>query len=345
MIMTTDKGRVLTICDGQFGSTGKGLIAAAIGESSTVDIATTNASANAGHTAMWKDGCKIVCSHLPMSGVVNTDAKIYLNAGSIIDIHMLLKEIEINDVQDRLTIHPNATIIGLKHIITERADSSSATKISSTQKGVGAALSDKIMRSAKLARDCPELGEWIHHLNLNVDLKNGASVVLEVPQGFSLGYHSQFYPYCTSRQCTPAQGFADAQISPRFMGNTIMTLRTYPIRVGSIPGGFSGHWYSDQDELTWEGVGQPEERTTVTDRVRRVATFSWIQYQEALREIGPDMIFANFMNYLPERDDKKEFVAKLYTEYKKVIGMGVTPYMVFGHGPNVEDVTESWSND
>ena len=332
MIALTDNSRVLTICDGQFGSTGKGLIAAAIGQTNKIDIATTNASANAGHTACWEDGRKIIVCHLPMAGVVNTDAQLYINAGAIIDEDKLLEEIEENGVGDRLMIHPNAAIIEPWHKATEKR-ATGVSKLGSTQKGVGAALRDKVMRAGKLARDCPKLNDWINTMDLNERLKMGARVVMEVPQGFSLGYHSEFYPYCTSRQCTPAQGFADAQISPYFMGMTIMTLRTYPIRVG----GPSGGWYKDQEETTWEEIGQTPELTTVTKRIRRVATFSWLQYRAALAEIRPDVIFSNFMNYL-SADKRMVFSDQLYNVYQEVLGYGKTPMMITGYGPNVEDV-------
>ena len=94
-------GRVNLLIDGQFGSTGKGLMASYIAERQSIDIAVSNASANAGHTAImntprWlvpKCGFKVVCHHLPISGVFNDQALIYLCSGSIIDPDILLDEI------------------------------------------------------------------------------------------------------------------------------------------------------------------------------------------------------------------------------------------------------------
>jgi adenylosuccinate synthase len=59
----------------------------------------------------------------------------------------------------------------------------------------------------------------------------------------------------------------------------ILVARTYPIRVA----GNSGPFHEGSEEIAWEDIGvDPEsERTTVTKKVRRVATFSLAQLYEA----------------------------------------------------------------
>ena len=61
---------VYALFDGQFGSSGKGLLAAAIGQAfkDDIDLVTTNAGPNSGHTA-YIDGEKVVLHQLPMAGV------------------------------------------------------------------------------------------------------------------------------------------------------------------------------------------------------------------------------------------------------------------------------------
>ena len=60
------KGKASILFDGQYGSTGKGLAAAWVGESNEIDWCTTNASANAGHTTVFSDDREpIVSFHIP----------------------------------------------------------------------------------------------------------------------------------------------------------------------------------------------------------------------------------------------------------------------------------------
>jgi hypothetical protein len=77
----------------------------------------------------------------------------------------------------------------------------------------------------------------------------------------------------------------------------IGTCRVHPIRVGNTPDGYSGDWYPDQEEITWEEIGIEAELTTVTKRPRRIASWSWHQIVDALNDCDPDEIFLNFCNY------------------------------------------------
>jgi adenylosuccinate synthase len=134
---------------------------------------------------------------------------------------------------------------------------------------------------------------------------------MEVAQGFSLGINSEFYPNVTSRECTVMQGLADARIPARALMRTYMAIRTYPIRVGNTVTGYSGDWYSDQEEISWEDLGVPPELTTVTKRIRRVATFSNYQFADAIRANDPDFVFVNFLNYLKDEEAQNEFLIEI----------------------------------
>ncbi len=123
---------------------------------------------------------------------------------------------------------------------------------------------------------------------------------MEVPQGYSLSLNSKFYPYCTSRDISVSSALSDLEVHPFYLGKTIVSIRTYPIRVGNLPHGYSGDFYSDSIETSWEKIGVPVEYTTNTKRVRRVATFSLYQYQDMLKVMLPDYVFLNFCNYLNE---------------------------------------------
>ena len=341
-----NEGKASVLVDGQFGSTGKGLLAAYLAArfENEVDIATTNASANAGHWTKSKtnENWNFCCYHIPTFGVIQPDCLIYLNAGAIINVELLLQEVEDLGIKhSRVIIHPNATVITKEDIEAENRDDSQTTKISSTRKGVGEALARKVKRTAEIARDTPELRSYFNvaPINLNQALMDKARVSVEVPQGYSLSVNSMFYPYCTSRNCTVGQGIADADIHPRFLGNVAMSVRTHPIRVGSIPNlGYSGDVYPDQEETSFEKLGVPEELTTVTKRVRRIFTWSRQQFEDAIMSNRPSIVFLNFCNYVSEFE-LAAIIRDIEDESEKCLTR--KPVLLFGWGPNIEDVTLS----
>lgn len=343
-------GRASVIFDGQFGSTGKGLAGAWVGEHNLIDWATTNASANAGHTSII-DGKPVVLFHIPSTYLTareNGQCKIYINAGAIVDLDVLEREIEELGIRHaEICVNPNASIILPADKDAEADRTSSQAKIASTQKGVGASLARKVRR------DGPNLGQFIERtyrkvpfqlttVSLNKEMQEGASVVVEVPQGFSLSINSSgFYPYTTSRDCTLQQGLSDAGVAPRLFHKSMAVLRTFPIRVGNIMEGerqigFSGNVYPDQRETSWEALGLAEERTTVTKRVRRVFTWSDKQYESMLRHSMPDIAFLNFANYM--NSQRVHDIANRMKQIELNLGLSVLHY--YGYGPASHDVSE-----
>lgn len=338
-----EKNKASVLIDGQWGSTGKGLLAAYLArqECNEVRIATTNASSNAGHTTVMEDGHTFITFHLPTFAVIQPGCVAYLNAGSIIDPSLLEAEMrKLNFPANRLFIHPNATVITDEDKQYEGRADSSNTFISSTQKGVGTALARKIRREAKTAKDHDFLKKFIREIDLN-----NHTCVVEVPQGFDLSLdHGMGYPYTTSRNITVGHALADAGIHPSRLGKTVMSIRTHPIRVGNIVDadgremGHSGPHYDDQVEQTWDEIKQAPERTTVTKRVRRVFSFSQIQYRKALKALRPDMVFVNFLNYLPTAEAQQYF---MYALSETEMEVGVIPQKIFGCGPRIDQVFDN----
>lgn len=340
------KDKASVLIDGQNGSTGKGLLAAylAMRPENEVQIATTNASANAGHTTVLADRTKFVTYHLPTFAVMQPNCYAYLNAGSVIDPELLEKEIvDVGFDINKLFIHPHAAVIEEQDRIAERDASSAATSIASTQKGVGAALARKIRREAKLAKDHPYLSQFVRKIDLN-----NHTCVVEVPQGFSLSLNfGNTYPYTTSRDITVTDAMGSAGLHPTKLGKVVMVIRTFGIRVGNIIDaegvelGNSGPYYADQVELSWDELGVPEERTTVTKRIRRVFSFSQLQYKEALRMLRPDIVMINFLNYLPTAEQQSDFMIRL-TESE--LEVGIVPKKLFGCGPRVDQVFDNFAD-
>lgn len=343
-------GRASVIIDGQFGSTGKGLISGylLLKEGEVPDFAVTNAAPNAGHTCVV-DGKAYVTNHLPMAVVLHKKPTAVLDAGAIIDPELLLEEMHKYDVDpNRVWIHPRAAVIEDRDVEYECTSTSGPARIASTQHGCGSAAARRVLREAKLAADHPLLKPMVREYDLNYWMKTTlAKVLIEVPQGIGLGlYSGKSYPHCTSREVSVMQALADAQIHPFFLYHTMLTLRTFPIRVGNlvVDGeqiGFSGPWWSDQLELSWDQIGVPSELTTVTKRVRRVATFSIKQYRHAVSLARPTHIFLNFCNYLKTTPAFTSFDHRLRTQYDQELFGGDAGNMpiYYGFGPSVEDVS------
>ena len=137
------------------------------------------------------------------------------------------------------------------------------------------------------------------------------------------------------------QGLADARIPPRMLSRTYMAIRTFPIRVGNVDGYSSGDWYSDQHEVSWDKIGVPPELTTVTKRVRRVATLSMDQFFDACHANDPDFVFISHMDYLSEAEQGR-LMDDLYSSQAHA---GKEFRFLIGTGPNVEDIRMEEDNE
>ena len=327
------------IIDGQFGSTGKGSFAAFIALNDEFDIGVCNTAPNAGHTAITHDK-KIITKHLPISSIIS-NKPIYLNAAARINPDILMDECLRYHINPKdVVIHPRAAIISQDDIEMEKDLTSNATKLASTQSGVGAATINKIKRLPQaVAKNNGFILEKfsVQKIDLNAEIKNNKTILLETGQGYGLGINEGFsYPYCTSHNITVSQTLADANIHPKNLGNVILTLRTYPIRVGNIVDktgneiGFSGPFYEDSKEISYADLGLEQEYTTNTKRPRRMATFSFKQYTEVTSACEPNIIFLNFANYCSE-NELNALIDKMMAIYKP-------EKLYLGYGSSIEDI-------
>ncbi|AXH72350.1 MAG: adenylosuccinate synthetase [Caudoviricetes sp.] len=368
------KSRTATlICDLQFGSTGKGLIAGYLAERDKPDTVITAWSANAGHTYIDRAGRKYVHCMLA-NGIVSPNLKqVLIGPGSQLDLCKLKREIEeCKDILlDRgavIYIHGSACVISERHIQEEAGP---MTKIGSTKKGCGAALIEKIRRnpegkaitigqfaekwenmwSETEANKNVRCEDWItpdipcyivDNAGWQQCLLEAEHIQIEGAQGYSLGLNSGFYPYVTSRECTPAQIVSDCAFPMQWVTKVVGTMRTYPIRVanrydaeGNMVG-YSGPGYDDQKETTFEELGQATELTTVTRLPRRIFTFSQEQTRQALMTVRPDEIFLNFVNYCD--DQTLGFIINQIYGAAIDAGIPYSPLRYIGRGPAVQDV-------
>jgi len=332
------------VVDGQFGSTGKGALSAyltqqAYEQGKAINFAGSiySGGPNSGHTCYF-EGRKIVLKQLPTFAVylsmLGVRSAVYLSAGAVIDREILYRESgQFPDV--RVFVHPNAAIVTDEDRRAE--EGGTIAQVAGTRSGTGAALARKIHREPMaIARESlGTLGRNVVIQNHRIKPEQNA-YFMEVAQGFSLGINSHFYPKVTSRECTVMQGLADARIPPRMLAKTYMAIRTYPIRVGDVDGHSSGEWYSDQNETSWEELGLPPELTTVTQRVRRVATFSIDQFFEACAANDPDVVFISHMDYLDEVS-QQYLLSDLHGAME---AMNKQFDFLLGYGPHVKDIKE-----
>ena len=340
----------------QWGSEGKGKIAGYLAKEYNGMV--RSGGPQAGHTFYIGEE-KCINRQIPC-GVHNPNCKLYLSANSIINIEVLLDEIKRYELTPKhLMIDNNALLVTPGHIRLEAA-SSLGKRLASTLEGVGAAQSEKVWRRAKLFgnnstrshRDClvydkPELyffagdtSESIHQ-----QIADNAPVLLEGTQGFGLCLNHGDYPYVTSRDINSSSLLSDAGISPRFHGQTIGVMRTYPIRVGGNSGPVGS------DELSWKEITKRSrsktqilEHTTVTGRVRRVFEQDWVSISKAIEINQPDQIALCFLDYINAEDYGKNDLDKLSDESRKYIEIteelvGV-PITLISTGPKNEHMID-----
>lgn len=322
------------LVDGQFGSTGKGLASSVLAEAlgDKVTTVVSNAGPNSGHTSYGPNNEKVVLTQLPTFSVAsllyNTWApETFMSAGAIINPSKFNEEAN-NWLGPWTSIDPAASVVTDEVI---EADRHLISAIGSTGKGTGAAQARKIMRNPGAV-----MQEYVGPLSALIEkyeYKPSDTVLLEVSQGFSLSLNaSGMYPFTTSRDCTVMQAMSDACIHPAFYRGAMMVIRTFPIRVA----GNSGPCYADQYEISWDDLGVDPEITTVTKKVRRVFTFSDLQFRRALEVNRPCSLFVNFMQYLP-KEKQDDFLWGILKTYNDV--MGHSPRIVLtGWGPYNSDV-------
>lgn len=317
---------IVTIQGLQYGSEAKGQIAGALSFEWEPDTVVTAWGPNAGHTFSL-NGVKYIHSMLATSALSPKAENILIGPGSVLDVQKLIDEIKFAKPYlggKNLIIHPQAVILLPGHSLSEKGVG--LVKIGSTMKGTMAAAYDKMLREVpntstarwRAAEVLEQLAETMTDCNMSMSISSmhydraidrSEKLMVEGAQGFSLGIHTDFYPYCTSRDVSTLQLWADCRIpSPALCKVTIVGVcRTFPIRVANRKDSAtgeqftSGGCYYDQKELDWRAdLGREAELTTVTKLPRRVFSFSDEQIRQACRVIRPTHISLTFCDYLPQ---------------------------------------------
>lgn len=339
--------KVDVIVDLQYGSTGKGLIAGFLAKRNGYDTVINANMPNAGHTFIDANGRKWIHKVLPNGIVSPSLRRVMIGPGSVFDVDRMIAEMI--DSIDLLAgvdivIHPMACVLTDAH---RNQEQNAHSNISSTMQGSGAASIHKMLRNnddSPLIKDNSiaqtKLKQYARIVSVpewQQLLFESKKILLEAAQGYSLGINSGFWPYCTSRECTPARFMSDCGIPLSYLSRVIGTARTYPIRVGNTKDGTSGPCYRDQREIQWSDIGVTPEKTTVTNRDRRIFTFSRSQITQAMFECAPDDIFLNFCNYVHPEHVLLRMVHDINRIAKIYCPIGSRVKYV-GYGPQENDI-------
>ena len=298
------------IVGGQFGSEGKGHISSYI--SKEYKLLIRGGGPNAGHKVFEEP--KAYTHHQLPSGTRTSKADLLVAAGAVINADKLLREIqECQVTPQRLSIDPLSMVISSDDIAAEET---LVRKIGSTGQGVGMATARRIRErgsSTSLAKDIPSLSPYIRESGTILEraYQNGDKILVEGTQGAGLSLFHGHYPYVTSRDTTVSACLSEAGIPPRRVRKILMTCRTYPIRVDNGVEGTSGPL---SKEISWEDISDRSgisidtlrgaERTSTTDRQRRVSEFDWVQLRRAAQINGPTDIALTFADYLAAANRK-----------------------------------------
>lgn len=350
------------VLGGQYGSESKGLLAGWLAETRQPTAVVCSFAPSAGHTHITADGFRYVVTQIPIGAISPRCRGIFIGPGSIINPAKMVEEIEMLTSAGRLNlqntdivIHEHAAVVTDDDIAAEKA--SGLAKIGSTLKGGSSALNKKLGRRPDagghyaVARDGLKdsiLGDFLASEQEYLSKLNeyGYITQIEGAQGFSLSLNHGFYPYVTSRDCTPHQTFNDCGIPWALAKRTAVyqALRTYPIRVNNREG-TSGPGYPDQKEIGWADIGLEAELTTVTKLPRRVFTWSDQQYDHLVNVCGsPDGVFINFVNYVKDQEYLNHILHHVLDRRNppSEIWFGVGP--AFGDVLRLNDI-HSWKND
>lgn len=252
------------VVGGFFGDEGKGKIVAHIAYTEHPSIiARGGVGPNAGHT-VFKDGVKYGVRMVP-SGFVYDKARLLIGAGVLVDPVVLEREVQLLGCGDRLGIDYRCSIIEEKHIEEDKSTEHLAKKIGTTGTGCGPANKDRVMRSARQAKDIESLKKYLTDVaqECNDALDRGENIIIEGSQGFGISLYYGTYPFVTSKDTSASSLAADVGVGPTRIDEVVVVFKAFPTRVGEGP---------FETEMTPEEAKKRgiTEFGTVTGRARRI---------------------------------------------------------------------------
>jgi len=222
------------ICGGFWGDEGKGKIISYLAIKEKLDFCVRTGSVNAAHT-IWYEG-KRYALHMVPGGFVHEKCRLLIGAGSNVEVAQFLKEVEETNVKNRIGVDSQTSIIEEKHSAQDKA-SAHLKGLGTTGRGVGPAIEERVRRTAKIARDVPELKPYLADVaaETNNAINGGKNVLLEGTQGLMLSLFYGTYPYVTGRDTSASAICSEAGVGPTKVDNVLVVLKSFMTRVGTGP--------------------------------------------------------------------------------------------------------------
>jgi adenylosuccinate synthase len=327
-----------TVIVGAFwGDEGKGKIISYLALKDNLDFCVRTGSVNAAHT-VWYEGKKYAL-HMVPAAFLNPKTRLLIAAGANVDVKTFFDEVELTKVKGRIGIDQNASIIEEKHSAQDKA--SAVNKgIGTTGRGVGPALEERVRRTAKLAKEIPELKSYLTDQvqEVNDGLDVGKKVLLEGTQGFMLSlFLSGGYPYVTGRDTGASAIASEAGVGPTRVDDVLIVYKSFMTRVGAgpLPG-----------EITKEEAQKRGwfEVAAGTGRDRRSAPFDFELAKKTAKINGAtqaamtklDAIFPNCKGVKKYSDLPKE-ATKFIKDVEDKTGV---PIVLIGTGPEAMEIID-----
>jgi len=326
-----------TVIVGAFwGDEGKGKIISYLALKDKLDFCVRTGSVNAAHT-VWIAGRRYAL-HMVPAAFVYEKCRLLIGAGANVHVGKFLEEIELTKVNDRVRVDNQASIIEEKHSIQDKT-SAHLKGIGTTGWGVGPAIEERVRRTAKTAKEIPELQPYLADVatEINEAMDTGKRVLLEGTQGFMLSLYHGTYPYVTGRDTGAAAICSEAGVGPTRVNDVLIVLKSFITRVGGGP---------LPRELTKEEAMRRGwfETAAGTGRDRRSAPFDFELAKKVAKINGAtqaavtkiDVLFpkcrgAQAFDDLPA--EAKEFIKEIEEK------TGV-PVVLIGTGPEALDIVD-----
>ena len=326
-----------TVITGAFwGDEGKGKIISYLALKDKPDICVRTGSVNAAHTVWYKG--KRYALHMVPSTFIYEKCRLLIGAGANVHVQKFLEEVELTNVKDRIGVDRQASIIEEKHSIQDKT-SAHLRGLGTTGWGVGPAIEERVRRTAKLAKDIPELQPYLTDVagEVNEALENGKKIVLEGTQGFMLSLFHGTYPYVTGRDTSASAICSEAGVGPTKVDDVLIVFKAFITRVGAgpLPGEIS------KEEAIKRGWF---EKAAGTGRDRRSAPFNFELAKKAVKVNGATQAAVTKLDILYPKckgvrnyDELPEDAKKFINEIEKQTGV---PVVLIGTGPDASDIID-----
>jgi adenylosuccinate synthase len=326
-----------TVIAGAFwGDEGKGKIISYLALKDKLDVCVRTGSVNAAHT-VWYRG-KRYALHMVPAAFLHEKCRLLISAGANVHVAKFLEEVEATNVKNRIGIDYQASVIEEKHSTQDKA-SAHLKGLGTTGWGVGPAIEERVRRTAKVAKDIPELQPYLTDVATEVNnaIDAGKKVLLEGTQGLMLSLFYGTYPYVTGRDTSASAICSEAGVGPTKVDNVLVVFKAFMTRVGTgpLPG-----------ELTKEEASKRGwfETAAGTGRDRRSAPFNFELAKKAVTVNGATQTALTKLDVLyseckgvREYDKLPKEAKQFINEIEKQTG---NPVVLIGTGPEALDIID-----